>query len=272
VTAPASVIVRAKDKERTIERTLSALRRQTIESELIVVDSGSQDATVAIARRWCDQLLEIEPAEFTYGRALNLGASIATAPVHFAVSAHCVPGRRDWIARALDHYQRADVAGAYGNRTHPDGRPLTGAFLQDAAHARAHPYWGFSNHASSWRASVWRAFPFDETLDAAEDKEWALRVEDDGWLIAFDPALWVDMSHVWRDGAVPLYRRRRREARALQTFTPLPPYGACELLRELWLDTPPGRPKLRSRLNYLRAAALLGKYQGHRARSRRGPA
>jgi rhamnosyltransferase len=276
VTAPAaSVIVRAKDEARTIGHTLSLLRDQTVVPEVIVVDSGSTDGTLEIARRACDRLIEIPPHEFTFGRALNVGARAATAPVHFALSAHCCPERPDWIERSLTHYERDDVAATAGARALPDGSPLRATLRQDAEHARSHPYWGFSNHASSWRASVWERFPFDEHIEAAEDRDWAFRVLDAGWVIAIDPALWVGMSHVWRSGLRSFYRRRKREARALATFAPLDPYGLRECLREWWSELPDDRHSpLLHRLDYRRIAGLAGRYAGHRAArsDRSGPA
>ena len=37
-----------------------------------------------------DRLIEISPEEFTFGHALNLGAEAASAPIHFALSSHCL--------------------------------------------------------------------------------------------------------------------------------------------------------------------------------------
>jgi rhamnosyltransferase len=263
----ATVIVRSKDESRTIERTLSLLRRQTVDPEIVVVDSGSSDGTVTIARRYCDRLIEIPSGDFTYGRALNIGAHAAQAPIHFAISAHCFPERPDWIERSLAHYERDDVAATNGIQTFADGRPVTEPFYQDAAHARSDPHWGFSNHASSWRASVWQEFPFSEEIDAAEDREWAFRVLDAGWAIVFDPALFVEISHRWRGGAVAMYRRERREAIGLASFADLQPYGVRDLLREWWRELPSdGHSALFHRLNYRRAAGLIGKYEGRRSR------
>jgi len=265
----ASVIVRAKNERRSIERALTALRAQTVEPEIIVVDSGSTDGTREIAARYCDRLIDIAPERFTFGYALNVGARAADAPIHFALSAHCFPQRSDWIERALAHYERADVAGTQGDVTLPDGAPLEGTFIEDAAFARAHPGWGFSNHASSWRASVWERFPFDERLEAAEDKEWALRVLDAGWVIAVDPALWVDLSHGWRNGLVRSYRRQKLNSRVVSEFASLPPYTARDLAREWWSEPPDRRRSpWRFRLNHRRAAVLLGKWAGSRAAHR----
>jgi hypothetical protein len=90
----------------------------------------------------------------------------------------------------------------------PDGTHLEGVYYQDAEHAREHPFWGFSNHASSWRAEVWAEHRFDERLPWAEDREWVQRVTEAGWVIAFDPELSVDMSHAWRSPR-ELFRRQR---------------------------------------------------------------
>jgi glycosyltransferase involved in cell wall biosynthesis len=262
----ASVIVRAKNEDRTIERTLALLRQQTVQPEIVVVDSGSTDRTLSIARRYCDQLLELRPEEFSYGRALNLGARAAGAPIHFALSAHCPVESADWLARSLAHYERVDVAATSGAHADPSGRPLRRVFYQDAAHARAHPYWGFSNHASSWRAAVWTEFPFDEELNTAEDREWALRVLDAGWVIAFDPATWVPLTHRWRTSVRGIYRRNFKEAQAVASFANGPPYRLRDCAREWWSGVPDDRhTPLLYRLDYRRIVALAGKYRGERA-------
>lgn len=268
----ASVIVRTLDAERTIGRVLDALRNQTVPVEIVVVDSGSVDSTREVAARRCDVLLDLSRDEFTYGRALNAGARAASAPYHFALSSHCVAVPGDWVERSLTHYATGEVAATNGPRYFADGRALTGVFLQDAAHARRDPHWGFSNHASSWRAAVWERFPFDEELPASEDREWALRVLDAGWTIAYDPALWVSSVHRYRGGPLRLYQRERREAAAVGRFAPLPPYTLREVVRRWWSEVPDnGRPDVVSRLNYRRVAELLGKRAGQRAARRRAP-
>ena len=261
----ASVIVRAKDKAETIERALSALRDQTVPVEIVVVDSGSTDGTLELARRWCDLLIEIPPEEFTYGSALNLGARAASAPVHFALSAHCAPGRRDWVERSLAHYERPDVAGTSGyDNLAPGGRPPT-VIHQDLAMLRANPYWGYSNHAGSWRAELWERFPFDERLPTSEDREWSWRVLQEGYVIAMDPALGVPTPHRVEEGLRSYYHRHRRESRDFATFMPLPRYTARDALQEWW-DVSERRRRfgIRARTSPWRMATLIAKYRGLR--------
>lgn len=259
----ASVIVRAKDKANTIERALAQLRRQTVPVEIVVVDSGSTDGTLAIARLYCDQLIEIPPERFSYGRALNLGAERAAAPVHFALSAHCAPDRLDWVERSLAHYERSDVAATSGyDNLAPGGRPPT-VIYQDLPMLRADPYWGFSNHAGSWRAELWERYRFHEGLDYSEDREWSWRVLEDGWVVAMDPHLGVGTPHRVGEGYRAWYSRHRRAARAIASFAPLAPYTAQDALREWW-DVSERRRRfgVRARLSPRRVVAAVAKYQG----------
>jgi rhamnosyltransferase len=258
----ATVIVRAKNAAQTIERTLDAVRSQTVRAEIVIVDSGSTDGTLEIAFRRADRVVQMAPEEFTFGRALNEGARAARGSIHFALSSHCHPEREDWIERSLAHFERPDVAAACGARHFPDGTPLEGVFYQDLEQAREHPDWGFSNHASCWRADVWKRFPFDDHIPAAEDREWSWRILGADLTIAFDPELWVDLSHRWKS-AREAYRRGRLEWPALASFAHLKRYGMRELVDEWWHDMPDDRHSpLFHRLNYRRWAELAGKYRG----------
>lgn len=263
MTPAASVIVRTRDSARTVGRTLAALRAQTIPVEVVVVDSGSTDGTLEIVRPECDQLIEIRAEEFTYGRALNLGAEAAMAPFHFALSAHCAPERRDWIERSLCHYEDADVAGTGGyDNLAPGGAPPT-VIHQDLEMLRENPFWGFSNHAGSWRAELWASHPFDERLGSSEDREWSWRVLSEGWVIAMDPALGVPTPHRVHEGYRAWYLRHRREARDIAGFAPLAPYSALDAVREWWeVGERRRRFGVRARISPRRVLALAAKRRG----------
>lgn len=69
-------VIPVLNEEEAVVQLLTSLRQQYPGSELIVVDGGSGDNTVARAMPLCDQLLVTEP-----GRAgqMNLGASVSRA-------------------------------------------------------------------------------------------------------------------------------------------------------------------------------------------------
>jgi rhamnosyltransferase len=262
----ASVVVRAQDSTGHLEQLLPMLRRQTVNAELVVVDSGSRDGSQALAQRLADCVIELEPGSYSPGRSLNVGAARAAGEVIFALSSHCRPPDESWIERALGHYGRPDVAATNGSPNGPDGSPFGGVFYQDAVHARSHPEWGFSNHASSWRASVWAEHRFDEEVTTAEDRLWAIEVTTAGWVIAFDPSLWVEPEHRWKNGARNFMRRERRELIVIGSHAPLPPYSGRLLMHDWWTRLPEDRHSsaFHRFVNYKRAAGLLGKYLGHR--------
>jgi rhamnosyltransferase len=265
MSAPAaSFIVRAKDKRDTIEATLRSIRAQTVAAELIVVDSGSTDGTRELAARYADRIIDIPAERFSYGGALNTGAAAAGADVHAALSAHCVLPRADWLERALRHYDDPQVAATNGERHGPDGRLLEAPLLQTIELARRHWGWGFSNHASTWRAAVWRELPFDERLVACEDKQWAFRVLESGRRIAYDPALNVDGGHRKAAGPREYFNRVRRESAAYATFAPVPELSVGQAVRRWW-RVPPGGHPLRSRVSAMRTAEVAGIYAGRRA-------
>lgn len=266
----ASVIVRARDRAHTIEATLQALRSQTVPVEIVVVDSGSTDGTVEIAERYADTVLHLRPEDFTYGGALNIGAAASSGDVHFALSAHCAPAYDDWVERSLQHYADPAVAGTNQAGRTPSGRQLRRPYAQVPSDVRRDPYWGFSNHGSSWRADVWRAIPFREDLAACEDKEWSWRVLAAGWTIVYDPQLYVPALHRETESLSVQWARHRKESAALAALGAIPRPGVRDLVRS-WLAPLPDDfsrwPTWVRRCAPWRIARLHGDFVGARTAS-----
>jgi rhamnosyltransferase len=262
----ASVIVRAHNSRTDLEQLLPALRRQTSAAELVVVDSGSQDGSLELAERLADRVVQLRDGTYSPGRSLNLGAEHAEGDVVFALSSHCRPPADDWLERCLTHYERADVAATNGASRWPDRIWLRGVFYQDGVHARANPHWGFSNHASSWRASVWREHRFDEEVRTAEDRLWAIAITARGWVIAHDPTICVGQEHRYRQGTANFLRRERRELIVIGANFAMPPLPLSRVVDEWWREVPRDgrRPTVHRVLNYRRTAGMVGRYLGHR--------
>jgi hypothetical protein len=167
----------------------------------------------------------------------------------------------------LEAFADTAVAAVNGADHGPDGARLDAVFLQTADDARASPGWGFATtRRRGGRASG--AHAFLETLPTAEDKDWALRVLDAGWRIAYVPGVEVEMTHRWRHGSLNFFRRTRQEHAVLGTYFELPPYRLRELVREWWSPERPRRIGAVERANPRRMLGLLGKYAGHRAARR----
>lgn len=262
----ASVVVRAKDEAASIGRTLDLIAAQTVadRTEVIVVDSGSTDDTVAIARRAGARIIEIPAGSFTYGGALNTGTEAALAPVVVALSAHSFATNPRWLDTVLDAMADPRVACASGQGADPERRPLTSRVLQDAEMAAAHPCWGYSSHAGAFRADLWRERPFRSDMPFSEDKEWAWHWLQRGRLVALDPELVLEHSH-GRDPLREQFRRGYLQWVGFGMYLDVEPEPLSSLLRRWWTDTGGYRSALRARLSHRRMARLLGEYRGRQA-------
>lgn len=268
MTPQISVLMRAKDRAHTIRGAIEAVRAQDVDVELIVVDSGSTDGTVEIAREQADRLIEIPAADFTYGGALNIGAAAASGDVHVALSAHCVLPHTGWIRRAAANLEDPTVAGTTGNKYGPRGDLLDGPVRQEpGATDDPNVWWGYSNHAGAWRADAWRQFPFTPDLVACEDKEWGLRVRRGGKAIVIDPQLWLPAKHRRHEGFPALYRRAVREGRGMQVITGGPRMTVTDAARE-WFTLQQGRSPFIQLANPYRMTDLVGRYVGERQAAR----
>lgn len=264
MTAVASAVVRTYDSSATVEATFASLRAQDVPVEIVVVDSGSTDGTLDLARRYADLVLEVPHEEFSYGGTLNRGAAAASAPVHVALSSHCTFERTDWVRRAADHIA-GGAAAVVGMPVDAQGNPLTQPFTADHAYVTTYKHWGFSNHASAWSAEVWKRHRFDEELTATEDKEWTWRALADSGPLVVDPLLLVEGTHRRSAGVRSYYKRMVKEIGALADLQPLPPFGLGDVAAE-WVRGTPRDPFLtRARpFGRTRAVEVAARYSAGR--------
>src|SRR4051812_2862073 len=109
-----SVVVPVKDGAQYLGELLDAVLAQRGEApaglEILVIDSGSRDGSVAIARAAGVQVLEIDPPSFGHGRTRNLGAETTSGDViaFLTQDATPVPG---WLAALLAGFDLADDVG-----------------------------------------------------------------------------------------------------------------------------------------------------------------
>jgi glycosyltransferase involved in cell wall biosynthesis len=116
-----SIVIRAYNEEKHIGRLLEGIRQQTVKDvEIILVDSGSTDGTVAVAESFGARIVRIPSAEFTFGRSLNLGIQEAGRELIVIVSAHVYPVYPDWLESLLLPFENENVALTYGKQRGPE--------------------------------------------------------------------------------------------------------------------------------------------------------
>ncbi len=205
-----SVVIPVKNGGADLARCLGAIARQeaAVDVEVVVVDSGSTDDSVAVARRHGAEVHEIPASEFGHGRTRNLGAGLARGDVLVFTSQDAYAADEHWLARLVAPLERPRVAGAYGRQLpHDDATPPERYFLDflygPESRVQAHDGDGepsfeetlFSNVSSAMRRELWEEFAFADDLIMSEDQEWSRRVLLAGYELAYVADAVVHHSH-----------------------------------------------------------------------------
>ncbi len=114
-----TVALPVRDGAHVLERTLDAVRRQrldgTAELELLVCDSGSRDGSVALARRYGADVIEIPPERFSHGGTRNLLMDRARGAHVAFLTQDAIPAGEDWLHELLGGFAlAADVGLTFG--------------------------------------------------------------------------------------------------------------------------------------------------------------
>jgi glycosyltransferase involved in cell wall biosynthesis len=210
-----SVVIRALNEAEHLPALFSGLLRQSRPpDQVILVDSGSTDDTVAIASAHGAEIVHIGPDEFSFGRSLNRGCARATGDVLVFASAHVYPLDEKWLELMTSPFDRPEVGLVYGRqtgdeRTHfSELQVLRKWFPEISDDNQQSP---FCNNAScAVRAAAWRELPYDETLTGLEDLDWANRALAAGWTIVYEAR--AAIAHIHDESFAQVRNRYRREA------------------------------------------------------------
>jgi glycosyltransferase involved in cell wall biosynthesis len=216
-----AIVVRCFNEEARIGRLLTGIARQTVgPDEIVIVDSGSTDATLAIAAAFPVRIVEIAPDDFSFGRALNLGLTYVNAELAVLASAHVYPIYDSWIAKLVAPFEDPSVGLSYGRQQTPPGacfsehRLLAQWFPATSESRQRHP---FCNNANACiRRSVWQQQPYDEQLTGLEDLDWAKRALAAGHVASYVAE--APVTHIHDEGFEQIVNRYRREAIAYKAI------------------------------------------------------
>ena len=112
-----SILVIAYNEENYIKRCISSILAQTHkEFELIIVDDGSTDKTIAVTERFKDSRIKILSNIKNKGYAVsrNRGVQHSKGKIIFFTDADCVVSR-DWLEQGLEAFEtNKNIAGVRG--------------------------------------------------------------------------------------------------------------------------------------------------------------
>jgi glycosyltransferase involved in cell wall biosynthesis len=230
-----SIIIRSFNEERHIGRLLDGISKQQslFEYEVILVDSGSTDATTFIAQNLGAKIINIKSEDFSFGRALNIGCKAAKGDILLFASAHVYPVYTDWLDKMIKPFKDNQVALVYGRQI---GNEVT-KFSEHQVFAKWFPSKSnynqptpFCNNANcAIRKSLWQEQSFDEYLTGLEDLDWAKRIMDKGFKIAYEAE--AAIVHVHEETFSKIQNRYRREAIALKQIFPKVHFNFWDFIR-----------------------------------------
>lgn len=273
-----SVIIRALNEAEHLPALYSGLLRQTKQpDQIILVDSGSTDDTVAISEAHGADVVHIAPKDFSFGRSLNVGCERATGEILVLVSAHVYPIDEYWLANLVEPFQRREVVLSYGHQT-GDHRTrfseiqlLRQWFPEQSDPDQSTPFCNNANCAV--RRSEWEQHPYDEDLTGLEDMHWASSALRRGGKIAYRAD--ASIVHLHDEKFARVRNRYRREAIAHRRIFDDQRLGAFEALALLVANV--GRDYLAALarrqlvanvvdIPAFRAAQYFGSWEGFRSR------
>ncbi len=234
-----SVILRTLNEAHYLPATLASIRAQQYPGKLecIVIDSGSKDDTVDVARRWnCDKILTIPRAEFSFGRALNRAIQQSTGDILVTLSAHAHPSHERWLEHLLCPFKEPRVGAVYGRQLPQPGAwpPVVGDYRrcygeEHLIHTNVEGVF-FSHANAALRRALWQQLRFDETMPACEDQAWARRIVELGCWVVYEPRAAVYHSH--NEPPWQVYRRQAREEKGRRQLLPT----RKATVKDFWTD------------------------------------
>lgn len=232
-----SLIIRCFNEEKHIGRLLAGVMEQTVkEVEIIVVDSGSTDATVSIASNFPVKIINLRPQDFSFGHALNLGCVAATGDILLFASAHVYPVYNDWLALMMEPFADEKIGLVYGKQRgcelnkYSEHQIFAKWFPEESTMNQLHPFCNNANCAI--RRSLWLEQPYDETLTGLEDLDWAKKIQAKGYRIAYQAR--ATIIHVHEERWKNIFNRYRREAIALRLIQKNETFNLLTFLTLFW--------------------------------------
>jgi len=201
-----TIILRTKNEAEYLPQVFNRLKNQrNLINQVIVVDSGSSDDTIAIAEHYQAKIIRIPASDFSYSYSLNVGVEQADSELIGVFSGHSVPIFDDFLQAGVRYFKEPKVAGVYGPCLPLENARLAERFYYGLNNFKLHrqpevidqPKLGIMGNTNAiFSKKLWQEHKFDlKMAEGGEDAEWALYWLSKGYKFIFEPRLAVKHSH-----------------------------------------------------------------------------
>jgi GT2 family glycosyltransferase len=215
-----SLLLPVKNQERDVRELVPLMLAQkaSVQLEIVAVDSGSQDGTVAALAELGATVLAIDPTDFDHGLTRNLAAQHAEGEVLLFLSGRSRPADENWLAPLLGVLDEDPYAAGVCSRVlpHPnadlltvkDGeRELSGSSLRERkaigdwdrycemSVEERRVFLNFHTVGAALRTDAFDQIKFHSVATLGEDLLWARESVEAGWSLWHEPASVIYHSH-----------------------------------------------------------------------------
>jgi len=184
--------------------TLDAIFQQECSAgfEVVMVDSGSTDGTLDLAKQYPVRIHSISPDEFNFGRTRDYVFSLSRGDFIVAISQDVIPVGSSWLENLIHPFVDQDIAMVQGGQQLPQDRALfywekVGLFYYTRECQRwiaNHGGVGVSFVNCAIRRSVWEENRLSD-IEVMEDKVFQAMLDARGRRICEQPHAMVFHSH-----------------------------------------------------------------------------
>jgi len=185
-----TVIIPVLNNPQGLERCISAILREGIPVELIIVDNGSTDETCVVAELYADRVLSCPG--ITIGAMRNQGAQVAKGQILVFTDSDQLPAE-GWLATGLEALAREELAGMVGARYHA---PLDSTWVAKTwdlqrrySDLPGDIEWLEAGNLFVRREAFERVGGFRTDLIASEDVDLSFRIRGAGYRVICDPRI-----------------------------------------------------------------------------------
>jgi glycosyltransferase involved in cell wall biosynthesis len=174
-----SIIIPTMSSERTLAGCLKSIfnLKGVADFEVLIVDGGSTDCTLEIARQYRTQIL-IENKK-GIAAARNTGVRNAKGKIIGFLDSDCIP-EKNWLALLITHLN--DKTAGVGGRNVPDTPTQVQPMIRDDQ-VESIP----TCNAVYWKRVIEEVGYFDENFVTGEDLDLNWRIVDRGYHLAYEP-------------------------------------------------------------------------------------
>lgn len=222
-----SVIIRTLNEEKYLQELINAIKDQKIELgdeiEIILVDSGSTDQTLEIAKKNNLKIVFIKKEVFSFGRSLNIGCRASNGELLVFISGHCIPVNTNWLPNLCFSLKNGGSDYNYGKQIGVD----TSYYSEHQYFKKFFPssnkdvlFNGFfcNNANSAIKRNVWEKYKFNENITGLEDMYLTQQITQDNMKVSYIPE--ASVKHIHQENFKQIKNRYERESIALRWIIP----------------------------------------------------